>query len=105
MCDQCVKGPYISNYLPAMYWTIEILENVSYEIILKLEGIKYNVTFNLFVIQNYLLSEELSVQLRKLLTHLRCRMTKARADYTKMYESNDCQLCHQNGEFFDFFAT
>ena len=60
-----------------------------------------NIKFSEHKIQNYLLSEELSVQLRKLLTHLRCRMTKARADYTKMYESNDCQLCHQNGEFFE----
>ena len=60
-----------------------------------------NIKFPEHKIQNYLQSEELSVQQRKLLTHLRCRMTKVRANYTKMYESNYCQLCLQNGEFFE----
>ena len=60
-----------------------------------------NIKFPEHKIQNYLQSEELSVQQRKLLTHLRCRMTKVRANYTKIYESNCCQLCPQNGEFFE----
>ena len=52
-----------------------------------------NIQYSEHKIQNYLLSEKLSVQQRKLLTHLRCKMTKVRANYTKMYESIYCQLC------------
>ena len=60
-----------------------------------------NINYSEHRIQNYLLSEELSVQQKKLLTHLRCKMTKVRANYTKMYESKYCQLCLQKGEIFE----
>ena len=60
-----------------------------------------NIEFLELKIQNYLISEELSVQQRKLLTHLRCRMIKVRANFTKMYDSKYCQICLQIGEYFE----
>ena len=47
-------------------------------------------------IQNYLTSENLNVKQRKILTHLRGKMIKVRANYSKMHESILCQLCLQN---------
>ena len=44
-------------------------------------------------IQDYLLSENLSVSQRKFLIHLRCKMVKVRSNYSGMYESKYCQLC------------
>ena len=29
VCDQCVKGPYISNYLPVIYWMNKLFWHIS----------------------------------------------------------------------------
>ena len=52
-------------------------------------------------IQNYLNSENLTVSQKKILTHLRGKMTKLRANYSKMYDSIHCQLCLLNDSYFD----
>ena len=60
-----------------------------------------NIKYSELKIQNYLISDKLSVKQRKLLAHLRCKMTKLRANYPKMYESKYCQLCLLNGKIFE----
>ena len=55
-----------------------------------------HVQYSELSIQNYLKSENLNVQQRKLLAHFRSQMVKVRANFSKMYESLNCQLCLQS---------
>ena len=55
-----------------------------------------SLTYPELRIQNYLISENLNVKQRKILTHFRGKMIKVRANYSKMHESILCQLCLQN---------
>ena len=55
-----------------------------------------HVQYSELSIQNYLKSEKLNVQQRKLLTHFRSKMVKVKANYSKMYECLNCELCLQS---------
>ena len=55
-----------------------------------------HVQYSELSMQNYLKSENLNVHQRKLLTHFRSKMVKVKANYSKMYESLNCQLCLQS---------
>ena len=48
--------------------------------------------------QNYLKSEILDVKQKKFLTHLRGKMVKVKANYSKMYDNIFCPLCLSRGE-------
>ena len=55
-----------------------------------------HVQYSELSLQNYLKSDNLNVQQRKLLTNFRSKMIKVKANYSKMYESLLCQLCLQS---------
>ena len=57
-----------------------------------------NIQYSDLIIQEYLKSDNLNVDQRKLLAHLRGRMVKVRSNYSKMYETIFCSLCEQSGK-------
>ena len=59
-----------------------------------------NIEYSDLKIQEYLKSDNLNVDQRKLLAHLRGQMVKVRANYSKMYETIFCSLCEQSGKKF-----
>ena len=56
-----------------------------------------NLEHSKLYIQNYLLSEKLSVRQRKFLTHLRGKMVKVKTNFSRMYDNVFCSLCFQPG--------
>ena len=60
-----------------------------------------NNEYSDLTIQKYLVSEILNVKQKKFLTHLRGKMVKVRANYSKMYDNIFCPLCISSGENFE----
>ena len=63
----------------------------------KIQNMKYSKLY----IQNYLLSEKLSIRQRKFLTHLRGKMVKVKTNFSRMHENVFCPLCFQMGYNYD----
>ena len=60
-----------------------------------------NNEYSVLTLQKYLKSEILDVKQKKFLTHLRGKMVKVRANYSKMYDNIFCPLCISSGENID----
>ena len=57
-----------------------------------------NIQYSDLKLQEYFKSDNLNVKQMKLLTHLRGRMVKVRANYSRMYDTIFCLLCEQSGK-------
>ena len=56
-----------------------------------------NLSYSSLSIQDYLTSGNLSIQQRKLLTHLRGKMVNVKTNYSKMHNNLLCILCSEKG--------
>ena len=59
-----------------------------------------NIQYSDLKLQEYFKSDNLIIKQMKLLTHLRGRMVKVRANYSRMYDTIFCLLCEQSGKTF-----